>query len=85
MWGGKIRGCFLKEVALGALFIHGLQTWDGKLYKVSELTELMVDGEDDRIDKFLLYVVIECYTCHGMSYKWQIIIKLAQQGCGMVA
>lgn len=60
---------------------HGTENYD----KVSELTELMVDGEDDRIDKSLLYVVIECYTCHGMSYKWQIIIKLAQQGCGMVA
>lgn len=48
--GRDIRGCFLKEVALGALFVRSLQTWDGKYDKVSELMELMVDGGDDRID-----------------------------------
>lgn len=67
MWGGNIRGC-LKEVALGALCIHSLQTWDGKYDKVSELTELMVDGEDDRIDKSLLYVVIRV-----LYVSWDVI------------
>lgn len=68
VWGGKIRESFLKEVALGALLIHSLQTWNGKYDKVSELMELMVDGEDDWIDKSLLYVVIRV-----LHVSWDVI------------